>query len=88
MARHFVNREWKNADFRIIFAKNKTHSYAFYTLAIKCVFGALPMENKFREYPHQRDIYSTTIEFMKHFPIHFALIDAQVSADGPFGIFA
>lgn len=85
---HFVNREWKNADFRIVFAKNKTHSYAFYTLTIKCVFGALPMENKFREYHHKRDIYSTTIEFMKHFPIHFALIDAQVSADGPFGIFA
>ncbi len=88
LGRHFVNREWKNADFRIIFAKNKTHSYAFYTLAIKCVFGALPMENKFREYHHKRDIYSTTIEFMKRFPIHFALIDAQVSADGPFGIFA
>ena len=86
--RHFVNREWKNADFRIVFAKNKTHSYAFYTLAIKCVFGALPMENKFREYHHKRDIYSTTVEFMKRFPIHFALIDAQVSADGPFGIFA
>ena len=88
LGRHFVNREWKNADFRIVFAKNKTHSYAFYTLAIKCVFGALPMENKFREYHHQRDIYSTTIEFMKHFPIHFALIDAHISADGPFGIFA
>ena len=88
LGRHFVNREWKNADFRIVFAKNKTHSYAFYTLAIKCVFGALPMENKFREYHHKRDIYSTTIEFMKHFPIHFALIDAHVSADGPFGIFA
>ena len=85
---HFVNREWKNADFRIVFAKNKTHSYAFYTLAIKCVFGALPMENKFREYHHKRDIYSTTIEFMKRFPIHFAFIDAHISADGPFGIFA
>ena len=88
LGRHFVNREWKNADFRIVFAKNKTHSYAFYTLAIKCVFGALPMENKFQEYHHKRDIYSTTIEFMKHFPIHFALIDAHISADGPFGIFA
>jgi uncharacterized protein (DUF362 family) len=88
LGEHFVNREWKNADFRIVFAKNKTHSYAFYTLTIKCVFGALPMENKFREYHHKRDIYSTTIEFMKRFPIHFALIDAQISADGPFGIFA
>jgi hypothetical protein len=46
------------------------------------------MENKFLEYHNKRDIYSTTIEFISHFPIHFGLIDAYVSADGPFGIFA
>jgi hypothetical protein len=46
------------------------------------------MENKFLEYHHKRDIFSTTIEFLKRFPVHFALIDAHVSADGPFGIFA
>ena len=88
LGRHSVNREWKNADFRISFAKNKTHVYAYYTLTIKNIYGALPMENKFLEYHHERDIFSTTIEFIKHFPIHFALIDAHVSADGPFGIFA
>ena len=83
-----MNREWKNADFRIAFAKNKTHTYALYTLTIKDIYGALPMENKFLEYHHKRDIFSTTIEYIKHFPIHFALIDAYISADGPFGIFA
>ena len=88
LGRHYVNREWKKADFRISFAKNKTHIYAYYTLAIKNIYGALPMENKFYEYHHERDIFSTTIEFIKHFPIHFAFIDAYVSADGPFGIFA
>ncbi len=88
LGNHYVNRDWKNADFRIAFAKNKTHSYARYTLTIKVVYGALPMENKFLEYHSKRDIYSTTIEFVRHFPIHFALIDAHVSADGPFGIFA
>jgi uncharacterized protein (DUF362 family) len=88
LGNHYVNREWKKADFRIAFAKNKTHTYARYTLTIKDIYGALPMENKFLEYHHSRDIYTTTIEFIKHFPIHFALIDAYVSADGPFGIFA
>jgi uncharacterized protein (DUF362 family) len=88
LGNHFVNREWKNADFRISFAKNKTHVYAYYTLTIKNIYGALPMENKFLEYHHERDIFSTTIEFIKHFPIHFAFIDAHLSADGPFGIFA
>jgi uncharacterized protein (DUF362 family) len=88
LGNHFVNREWKQADFRIAFAKNKTHSYARYTLCLKVIYGALPMENKFLEYHHNRDIFSTTIEYLKRFPIHFALIDAHISADGPFGIFA
>ena len=42
LEKHSVNKEWKNADFRISFAKNKTHSYAFYTLTIKNIYGALP----------------------------------------------
>ncbi len=88
LGKHPVNREWKNADFRISFAKNKTHVYTYYTLTIKNIYGALPMENKFLEYHHERDIFSTTIEFIRHFPIHFGFIDAHVSADGPFGIFA
>jgi uncharacterized protein (DUF362 family) len=87
LGKHYVNREWRNADFRISFAKNKTHAYAYYTLTIKNIYGALPMENKFREYHHERDIFSTTIEFMRHFPVHFAFIDAFKSADGPFGVF-
>jgi uncharacterized protein (DUF362 family) len=88
LGKHPVNREWKNAGFRISFAKNKTHVYTYYTLTIKNIYGALSKENKFLEYHHERDIFSTTIEFIKLFPIHFALIDAHVSADGPFGIFA
>jgi uncharacterized protein (DUF362 family) len=87
LGKHYVNRDWRSADFRISFAKNKTHAYAYYTLTIKNIYGALPMENKFREYHHERDIFSTTIEFIRHFPVHFALIDAFKSADGPFGVF-
>jgi uncharacterized protein (DUF362 family) len=87
LGNHYVNREWKNADFRISFAKNKTHAYAYYTLTIKNIYGALPMENKFRVYHHEKDIFSTTIEFIGHFPVHFALIDGFKSADGPFGVF-
>jgi uncharacterized protein (DUF362 family) len=88
LGKHWVNREWKKADFRIAFAKNKTHPYSRYTLTIKVIYGALPMENKFLEYHHKRDIFTTTIEYIKRFPIHFGLIDAHISADGPFGIFA
>lgn len=88
LGKHSVNTDWMNADFRISFAKNKTHSYSYYTLTIKNIYGALPEENKFKEYHCARDIYSTTIEYLKHFPVHFGFIDAHISADGPFGIFA
>lgn len=88
LGKHIVNKEWKNSDFRISFAKNKTHSYAFYTLTLKNIYGALPKENKFKEYHCERDIFSTTIEYLKQFPVHFGFIDAYISADGPFGIFA
>jgi uncharacterized protein (DUF362 family) len=88
LGKHSVNSNWKNADFRISFATNKTHSYAFYTLTLKNIYGALPEEDKFKEYHCERDIYSTTIEFLRQFPVHFGFIDAFISADGPFGIFA
>ncbi len=89
LGRHYLNKDWKSADFRISFAKNKTHSYAYYTLTIKNIYGALPMEYKFKVYHCEMgDIYEPTIDYIKAFPIHFGFIDAVVSADGPFGIFA
>ncbi|NUO08937.1 MAG: DUF362 domain-containing protein [Candidatus Brocadia sp.] len=89
LGKHFVNKDWKSADFRISFAKNKTHNYALYTLTLKNIYGALPMEYKFKAYHcDMGDIYEPTIDYIKAFPIHFGFIDAVVSADGPFGIFA
>jgi uncharacterized protein (DUF362 family) len=85
---HPVSRVWKNADFRISFAKNKTHAYSYYTLTLKNIYGALPLANKFKEYHCDRDIYHTTIEYLSAYPAHFGLVDAYISADGPFGIFA
>lgn len=85
---HPIPLTWKNADFRISFAKNKTHAYAYYTLTLKNIYGALPLGDKFSEYHVKRDIYHTTIEYLRAFPVQYGLIDAHLSADGPFGIFA
>ncbi len=85
---HPVSRAWREADFRISFAKNKTHAYSFYTLTLKNMYGALPLANKFKEYHCDRDIYHTAVEYLKAFPLDYALVDAWVSADGPFGVFA
>jgi uncharacterized protein (DUF362 family) len=88
LGNHPVSRSWRDADFRISFAKNKTHAYSYYTLTLKNIYGALPLANKFKEYHCDRDIYHTTLEYLAAFPVHYGLIDAYVSADGPFGIFA
>ena len=85
---HPVPRTWKDARFRISFAKNKTHAYAFYTLTLKNIYGSLALADKFKEYHCERDIYYTTIEYLKSYPVDYGLIDAYLSADGPFGIFA
>jgi len=85
---HPVSTVWRDADLRISFAKNKTHSYSFYTLTLKNIYGALPLANKFKEYHCDRDIYHTALEYLAAFPVHYGLVDAHVSSDGPFGIFA
>lgn len=88
LGRHLISKTWRDADFRISFAKNKTHCYAYYTLTLKNIYGSLPLADKFKEYHCERDIYYTTIEHLEKYPVDFGIIDAVLSADGPFGIFA
>ena len=84
--KHFVGQTWRDADFRVSFAKNKTHVFCHYTLTLKNIYGTLPMQNKLKEYHTKREYDWPTIESMKHFPVHFGLIDAIWSADGQFGV--
>jgi len=86
LGRHYVGPTWRDADFRISFAKNKTHVFCHYTLTLKNIYGTLPMQNKLKEYHTKREYDWPTIESLKKFPVHFGLIDAFVSADGPFGV--
>lgn len=86
LGEHFVGPTWRDADFRISFAKNKTHVFCHYTLTIKNLYGTLPMQNKLKEYHAKREYDWPTIESMKHFPAHFGLIDGIYSADGQFGV--
>jgi uncharacterized protein (DUF362 family) len=86
LEQHFVGPTWRDADFRISFAKNKTHVFCHYTLTLKNVYGTLPMQNKIKEYHWKREYDWPTIEALKHFPVHFGLIDAIYSADGQFGV--
>jgi uncharacterized protein (DUF362 family) len=86
LGKHKVGPTWRDADFRISFAKNKTHTFANYTLTLKNIYGTLPMQDKLKEYHTKREYDWPTIETMKHFKVHFGLIDAFTSADGQFGV--
>jgi uncharacterized protein (DUF362 family) len=85
---HFASPTWKDANFRISFAKNKTHPFCYFTLTIKNIYGTLPVQNKYLEYHKKREFDWPTIESLKHFPVHFGLIDAWISGDGQMGVIA
>ncbi len=82
---HRIARLWEEADFRISFAKNKTHVEALATLSLKNVYGVTPEQDKYRHYHKDREYDEVTIDLLAAFPVHFGLIDAWISADGLFG---
>ncbi len=83
---YLVGKTWRDADFRISFAKNKTHFSCYYTLTLKNIYGTTPEQNKFREYHADREIDSVTMQMIKEFPVHFGIVDGIWSADGILGI--
>ena len=83
---YFVGKTWKDADFRISFAKNKTHFQCYFSLCVKNIYGTTPEENKFLEYHRDREYDLVTIEMLKAFPVHFGIIDATLSSDGVMGL--
>ena len=79
----FVGRTWRDADYRISFAKNKTHWQCFYTACIKNVYGCLPQWDKMKHY-HGKGIefYESAVLIADRFPVHFGFLDAWTSGDG------
>ena len=81
-----VGKAWVEADFRVNFAKLKTHFYSCSTLAIKNIYGCLPLQDKVREYHCKRMVGPWTARLIKAFPVHFSIVDAYSSADGWLGV--
>ncbi len=81
-----VGKTWSDADFRISFAGMKTHFYSYYTLAIKNVYGCLPLQDKVRGYHCPGKVPSWTAMLIKHFPVHFSIVDGYSAADGWMGV--
>lgn len=88
LGQHKAGRAWVESDYRISFAKNKTHWQCYYTACLKNVYGCLPQWDKMRHY-HGKTARGRDIEFHQAailinnaLPVHFAFLDAWVSGDG------
>jgi uncharacterized protein (DUF362 family) len=83
LGQHSVGRTWRDADYRISFAKNKTHWQCFYTGCLKNIYGCLPEADKMRHYHgKKREFYQCCILILDRFPVHFGFLDAWMSGDG------
>ena len=80
-----ISKVWQEADFRINFAKNKTHEEYFYTLCLKNLLGAVPLDDKHLHYHSRLKVWDVCLELYQQFPVHFNIIDAYVSNHGNVG---
>jgi uncharacterized protein (DUF362 family) len=81
-----VSQQWMNADFRIIFSKNKTDEADGYRLCLDSLIGILPLSDKDYYYRHRFNAADVVLELLGTAPAQFALIDAIVSSHGSGGL--
>jgi uncharacterized protein (DUF362 family) len=87
MAQHTVGRTWKEADFRITFAKMSSHpvEQVYLTLPNLEGLGARCEDYLFVERQAERE--TADMMLLSDFPAHFALLDAyDLAADGVVGM--
>jgi len=77
-----VGKTWRDADFRISFAKCKTHEHDWMTLAVKNIYGCFPSTNKVAKYHIRNEIFDVTARSIRNFPVHFSFVDAWIGSDG------
>ena len=83
LGKHSIGRTWFEADYRISFAKNKSHWQCFYTACLKNVYGCLPKWDKMKHY-HGKNIefFQATVLIADKLPVDFGFLDAWTSGDG------
>lgn len=76
-----VGATWKNADFRISFAKCKTHKHDWMTLSVKNIYGCYPSPHKIKKYHIRSEVWDATARSYRNFPVHFAFVDGWIASD-------
>jgi len=85
LGKHPLGKSWTEADFRVSFSKAKTHLHEFYTVGVKNVYGALPLQDKPVEYHGKMLSERLTAAMLRDFPAQFSIVDAYLTADGFYG---
>ncbi len=78
-------RAWQEADFRILFAKNKTDDANGYHLCLDNLISVLPLRDKDYHYKHRLNRTHVLVELLKHTKVDFCIIDAYSSNHGNAG---
>ncbi len=81
----YLPRAWLDADFHILFSKNKTDDEAAYYLGLNNLISLLPLRDKDYHYKHRLDRADALIELLRHIDLDFCIIDAFVSNHGNAG---
>ncbi|HSE20751.1 MAG TPA: DUF362 domain-containing protein [Pyrinomonadaceae bacterium] len=87
MAQYTVGKTWKDADFRISFAKMKSHPVESVHLTIANLEGVGTRCEHFLFAERQADRETATMMLLDEFPPHFSILDAyEKAADGLVGV--
>ena len=79
-----VSKHWSDADYRINFAKNRTHEECAYALCVHNLAGLAAKRNATAA-PHWQTAADDCLDVLRRAPPHFNVIDAFVSGHGGAG---
>jgi uncharacterized protein (DUF362 family) len=82
---NWIGKTWRDADYRIDFAKFKTQLDNYYTLCTKNQFGTLPLQNKYWHYHAIMPYWACTLYTLANFKPNFGFVDGYIGSDGAIG---
>jgi uncharacterized protein (DUF362 family) len=77
-----LSQNWHEADFRIVFAKNKTDEEFFYSLGLKCLMNILPQKAKYYHHYFRLRPEEVATVLLERNDIDFCIVDAYYSNHG------
>ncbi|MSR45453.1 MAG: hypothetical protein EXS13_00015 [Planctomycetes bacterium] len=77
-----TGRTWKQADFRIVFAKNRTDEHWGPALVLWNLWHVMATPSDLLSLEYGMDAGDVALTLLEKLPVHFALIDAVHSRDG------